>query len=95
MQIFPTRLKKGKGKLRMRKRDRIKKEIWFQEQKQVDGNFTILKTRPNHWYLCIPQKINVQKCQNRDPDNRISPLFWTLGSEHSRRYIHLMVYVVK
>ena len=58
MTIFPNRLKDKKGKLRMRKRDREKKKLYFNAQKQVDGNFTILKTRPCHWYLCLPQKVN-------------------------------------
>ena len=70
MTIFPNRLKNKKGKLRMRKRDREKKKLYFDAQKQVDGNFTILKTRPGHWYLCLPQKVNNTKEDKNENDMR-------------------------
>ena len=49
--IFVTRLKK-KGKLRIRKRD-IEK---FYEDKTLNGNFLILRTKPNYWYICLPRE---------------------------------------
>jgi hypothetical protein len=56
MEIFKRRLKKKK-KLRMRKRDREKVKQLFIDQQKPDGNFTILKTRPRHWYLCLPKEV--------------------------------------
>ena len=53
MALFTTRLKKGKrSKLRLRKRDKVK---YFQDD-TLSSNFTILLTRPNHWYICLPRK---------------------------------------
>lgn len=48
--------KKKKSVLRMRKRDRVKMKTWFGDKKHPDGNFTVLKTRPGHWYLCLPHE---------------------------------------
>lgn len=50
MTIFPRRLGK-KAKLRFRKRDISK---YFQDG-TLDGNFLIVKTRPDYWYLCLPR----------------------------------------
>jgi putative transposase len=50
MSFFTTRLKKNK-KIRMRKRDKKK----FFENKCLDGDFIILKTKPSVWYLCLPR----------------------------------------
>jgi putative transposase len=50
MNVFVTRLKK-KGKLRMRKRD-IEK---FYGDGSLNGNFLIVKTRPDYWYVCLPR----------------------------------------
>ena len=50
MTFFPERLKKDK-KFRIRKRD-IEK---FVQDGTTDGNFLILKTRPDHWYFCFPR----------------------------------------
>lgn len=50
LSFFPDRLKKKK-KIRVRKRDVGK----FFEDDVVDGNFIILKTRPDYWYLCLPR----------------------------------------
>lgn len=48
--FFPDKLKKHK-QFRLRKRDVSK----FLEEGTTDGNFIILKTRPNHWYFCFPR----------------------------------------
>jgi putative transposase len=48
--VFVTRLK-SKGKLRIRKRD-IEK---FYEDSTLNGNFLILKTKPDYWYICLPR----------------------------------------
>lgn len=56
MEIFQRRLQKKKS-LRMRKRDRKKMRAWFGDQDTADGNLTVLKTRPCHWYICIPVKV--------------------------------------
>jgi len=50
LSFFPSRLGKKK-KIRVRKRDVSK----FFENGTADGNFTILKTRPDYWYLCLPR----------------------------------------
>ena len=49
--IFVTRLKKN-GKLRVRKRD-IEK---FYKDNSLNGNFLILRTRPDYWYVCLPRE---------------------------------------
>jgi putative transposase len=49
--IFIQRLKK-KGKLRIRKRD-IEE---FYNNDTLNGNFIILKTKPNYWYICLPRE---------------------------------------
>lgn len=54
--IFVSRLKKNK-KLRFRKRDVEK----FTENDSSNGNFIILKTKPDFWYLCLPRKIKTTK----------------------------------
>lgn len=50
MTIFTQRLKKN-GRLRFRKRDLRK----YHEDRTLDGNFMIVKTRPGYWYLCVPR----------------------------------------
>ena len=50
MTIFVTRLKKKK--LRIRRRDLSK---YFADG-TLDGNFIILKTKPDYWYLCLPRE---------------------------------------
>ena len=50
--------KKKQSKLRMRKRDKKKIKLFFGDEDKVDGNFTILKTRPNKWYLCLPKEVD-------------------------------------
>lgn len=50
MSFFPEKLKKNK-KIRLRKRDVPK----FLEDGTTDGNFLILKTRPDRWYFCFPR----------------------------------------
>lgn len=48
--FFPRRLKDNR-RFRMRKRDVAK----FKENNTTDGNFMILKTKPNAWYFCFPR----------------------------------------
>ena len=50
MSFFPDRLKENKY-IRMRKRDIAK----FKEDGTLDGNFIILRSRPDYWYLCLPR----------------------------------------
>lgn len=50
MSFFPEKLKNAK-QFRLRKRDVPK----FLEDGTTDGNFIILKTRPNYWYFCFPR----------------------------------------
>jgi len=50
MSFFPDRLK-DKKKFRIRKRDVDK----FLEHGTTDGNFIIMKKRPNMWYFCFPR----------------------------------------
>ncbi len=49
--IFVQRLKK-KGKLRLRKRDIDE----FYKDDTLNGNFIILKTKPNYWYVCLQRE---------------------------------------
>lgn len=51
MSFFPEKLKKNK-RFRIRKRDMTK----FMEDGTTDGNFMILKTRPDKWYFCFPRE---------------------------------------
>ena len=50
VSIFPSRLKDSKT-LRVRKRDLEK----LKELEDVAHNFTIIKTRPDYWYFCLPR----------------------------------------
>lgn len=51
MTIFTQRLKKKHSKLRMRKRDISK----FLSDDTLDGNFTITRVEPGHWYIHLPR----------------------------------------
>mgnify|MGYP001051670224 CR=1 FL=1 len=78
MEIFPRRLKKSKT-LRMRKRDKRKKLRWFQGQKTPDGNFTIIKTRPNKWYICLPVKVVDPTTNSNNMTNPYKSVFMDPG----------------
>ena len=51
MSFFPSRLGKKNKTFRMKKRDLVK----FKKDGTLDGNFMILKTKPDYWYLCLPR----------------------------------------
>jgi len=59
MTIFIRRLK-NKAKIRMRKRD-VKK--YFQDN-TLSGNFIVLRTNPDNWYLCLPRERKVPVYEN-------------------------------
>lgn len=59
VSIFPARLKASKT-LRVRKRDLAK----LKDIGEVAHNFTVIRTRPDYWYLCLPRTKNIPVYEN-------------------------------
>lgn len=80
LTIFTQRLKKKHSKLRMRKRDIAK----FLSDDTLDGNFTISRVEPGHWYIHLPRTMEKPKCDDAvlestflDPGTRTFQTFYS------------------